>query len=446
MKSSIIIGGLVVALLGSTYWGYTEYAKKENVMIQAENNYQRAYNNLTYNVDLLHDKLGTTLAMNSRTSLSPALADVWRLSTESQSDIGQLPLRLLPFNKTQEFLTDVGNFSYHTAVRDLDKQPLTDQEYSYLQSIYNKSEGIQNDLRTVQYRIIQNNLSWMDVEQVLSSKNTPQDNVIIDGIQAVEMSNKAYTKENFGPTTTDLQKDVKGLKNIHGKKISANEAKNTATSFLGLDKNAKITVQKSLKGAEVPFYILTIQNPKLQSETYMNITETGGYPVLFITSRPMQKQKISLDEAVGKAKKFLQDKKFKNMELIESSQYDTMGVLTFVPNINKIRIYPDSVQLKVALDDGSILGYNAKNYLISHHKRTIHPPSLTVEEARKKMSKKVTIQEERLAIISNDFNKEVLCYEFVGTLGNDTYDIFVNANNGTEEKVKKLQNIEQMYE
>ncbi|MGR5914373.1 hypothetical protein ACT7DA_18980 [Bacillus pacificus] len=30
----------------------------------AENSYQRAFHDLAYEVDLLHDKIGTTLAMN----------------------------------------------------------------------------------------------------------------------------------------------------------------------------------------------------------------------------------------------------------------------------------------------------------------------------------------------------------------------------------------------
>ncbi|MGQ0514458.1 hypothetical protein ACT453_17000 [Bacillus sp. D-CC] len=34
----------------------------------------------------LPDKIGTTLAMNSRASLSPALADVWRLTSEARSN------------------------------------------------------------------------------------------------------------------------------------------------------------------------------------------------------------------------------------------------------------------------------------------------------------------------------------------------------------------------
>ncbi|WP_374701717.1 hypothetical protein, partial [Bacillus wiedmannii] len=41
---------------------------------------------------------------------------------------------------------------------------------------------------------------------------------------------------------------------------------------------------------------------------------------------------------------------------------------------------------------------------------------------------------------------EVLCYEFVGTLRKDTYQIFINANSGAEEKVKKMQAVEKIYD
>ncbi|MDV2687475.1 germination protein YpeB, partial [Alkalihalophilus lindianensis] len=82
----------------------------------------RAFHGLTYQMDVLHDKIGATLAMNSRHSLSPSLAEVWRITSDAHNAVGQLPLTLLPFNKTEEFLANIGNFSYRTAVRDLDKE------------------------------------------------------------------------------------------------------------------------------------------------------------------------------------------------------------------------------------------------------------------------------------------------------------------------------------
>src|SRR5690606_22796698 len=109
-------------------------------------------------------KIGTTLAMNSRKSLSPALAEVWRITSQAHSSVGQLPLTLLPFNKTEEFLANIGDFSYRAAVRDLDKEPLTEKEYESLKTLYSQSADIQKELRKVQHMVLKNNLRWMDVE------------------------------------------------------------------------------------------------------------------------------------------------------------------------------------------------------------------------------------------------------------------------------------------
>ena len=54
--------------------------------------------------------------------------------------------------------------------------------------------------------------------------------------------------------------------------------------------------------------------------------------------------------------------------------------------------------------------------------------------------------EQRQAVIMNDLQKPVLCYEFLGTLGDDTYQLFMNASIGIEEKVEKLESVEPNYE
>ena len=151
MIRGILIGVLALGVAGTGFWGYQEHREKNAILINAENNYQRAFHELTYEIDLLHDKIGTTLAMNSRESLSPTLAEVWRITSQAHSDVGQLPLTLLPFNKTEEFLAQVGEFSYRTAVRDLDKEPLNDEEYAALKSLYGQAAEIQDELRRVQH-------------------------------------------------------------------------------------------------------------------------------------------------------------------------------------------------------------------------------------------------------------------------------------------------------
>ncbi|MFD0771875.1 germination protein YpeB [Bacillus sp. CGMCC 1.60114] len=446
MFRGLIIVLLTIGVVGTGYWGYKEHQEKNAVLIHAENNYQRAFHDLAYQVDLLHDKIGTTLAMNSRTSLSPALADVWRITSQAHSDIGQLPLTLLPFNKTEEFLSNIGDFSYRTAIRDLDKEPLNDQEYNTLQQLYNNAANIQDELRKVQHLALKNNLRWMDVELALASNNNPADNTIIDGFKTVEKNSQSYSQSHFGPTFTSLEKEKKGETHISGPKISEDQAINIAKSFLSLKGSENISVEKSSKGAKEKFYSITVKDPKTNSETNMDITEQGGFPIWVMNNREIKEQKISLKDAGDKGLSFLKQNKFKNMELYESSQYDSVGVFTFVTNRDNVRIYPESIQMKIALDDGSIVGFSAKDYLASRKDLKFPKPTLSVSDARKKINPNLKVMEEREAVVVNDLHKEVLCYEFLGTLGKDTYQIFINANNGMEEKVKKLQSVEQVYD
>src|SRR5699024_4244781 len=102
----IMITALSVAVVGTAIWGYQEHQEKNAILIQAENTYQRSFHELSYHMDLLHDKIGSSLAVSSKERLSPQLVEIWRLTSEALANVGQLPLALLPFNKTEEFLSD----------------------------------------------------------------------------------------------------------------------------------------------------------------------------------------------------------------------------------------------------------------------------------------------------------------------------------------------------
>ncbi|WP_251555264.1 germination protein YpeB [Neobacillus muris] len=447
MIRGILIGILALGVAGTAYWGYQEHQEKNAVLLNAENNYQRAFHNLAYRVDLLHDKIGTTLAMNSKTSLSPSLIEVWRLTSQAHSDVGQLPLTLLPFNKTEEFLANIGNFSYQTAVRDLEKEPLSDEEYETLKTLYKQSGDIQGELRKVQSMVLKNNLRWMDVELALASGKEQTDNTIIDGFKTVEKTVTGYEESDQGATFSNLQIKDENYKNIKGKTISRNEAIKIARKYMKFDGNADVKVTENGKGSDFGFYSVAVQNKKTGQEANMDITKKAGHPLFFINNRDIKKQVVSLNEASNKAKAFLTDTGFKNMELFESSQYDNIGVFNFVTNDNGVRIYPESIKVQVALDNGDIIGMSAEEYFKTFQTtRNIEKPSISLEAAKSKINPNLKVMEDRQAIIVNDLNKEVLCYEFLGTIGNDTYRIFINAKDGAEEEVEKMKNPEETYD
>ncbi len=442
MIRGIVITVLALGVAGTAFWGYQEHRDKNAVLLNAENNYQRAFHDLTYQMDLLHDKIGTSLAMNSRHTLSPALTDVWRITSQAHSDVGQLPLTLLPFNKTEEFLSNIGNFSYRTAVRDLDKTPLSDKEYETLKVLYKQSESIQNELRNVQKLVLKNNLRWMDVEMALATGKENADNTIIDGFKTVEKTVSGYDETDMGTAFMTMQNKDENFKNIQGKIISRNEAAAIAKTYIKLGGKIIVKVTENGKGSKYGFYSVSLKKVNSNEEANMDITKKGGFPIWFIHSRQIAAQTLSLHDASKKAASYLKNAGFKNMDLYESSQYDTIGVFNFVSTKNHIRIYPESVKIKVALDDGSIVGFSADDYLQTHYSRKIQSPVISKEQAMTKINPNLKIMEQREAVIKNDLKQEVLCYEFLGVMGEDTYRIFINTQNGREEEVEKLKNAE----
>src|SRR5699024_5297647 len=145
-------------------------------------------------------------------------------TSEAQSDVGQLPLSLLPFNKTEEFLANIGDFTYRTAVRDLEKDPLSDKETKTLNKLYEQAGDIKNELREVQHLTLKNNLRWMDVQLGLATEEEPADNTIINGFETVEKKVEGFSEANqYSPLNGNETKEHK-FKFLTGNKISEEEA------------------------------------------------------------------------------------------------------------------------------------------------------------------------------------------------------------------------------
>ncbi|WP_371018597.1 germination protein YpeB [Pseudalkalibacillus sp. JSM 102089] len=447
MIRSILIGALAVGVAGTSYWGYKEHQEKNAVLINAENTYQRAFHDLNFHMEALEEKIGSTLAMNSRGSLSPALAEVWRLTSEAQNDVGQLPLTLMPFNKTEEFLTNIGSFSYRVAVRDLDENPLSDEEYKTLKELHSHSTDIKNELRKVQAMVIDHNLRWMDVELALASETQAEDNTIIDGFKTVDKQVEGYSEVNWGPEITQLNEKKENLdKNIVGKKLTEKEAKEHVIDFLDLDPKASIDITTTGEKSKYKAYSLSIEEPDTKSSINLDVTKKGAKPIWILMDRKIGDQKLSLNEAADRARAFLKEHDITNMSISESSQYDRVGVFTFVYNQKDVLIYPDAVHIKVALDNGDISGYESLEYLTNHHERSLGSPTISRDQALEQVNPNVQIMEEGLGVIRNDLGEEVLCYEFMGTIDNETYRIFINASNEREERVEKMDGTEMNYD
>ena len=99
-------------------------------------------------------------------------------------------------------------------------------------------------------------------------------------------------------------------------------------------------------------------------------------------------------------------------------------------------------KLKIALDNGEVIGLETTGYLNNHHERTIPTSKISIENARKNISSKAQITSERLAMIPTEWKTEIFCYEFKGKIEDIDFIAYINAQTGEEEDVLIVTNTE----
>jgi spore germination protein len=113
-------------------------------------------------------------------------------------------------------------------------------------------------------------------------------------------------------------------------------------------------------------------------------------------------------------------------------------VISYAFTQNNVVIYSDLIKLKVALDNGEIIGFESFGYLMAHHQRDIPEAKLTPEEAKAKINPRVRVEDVRKALIPLNNGQEVFTYEISGKLNEDHYLIYINALTGDEENILQV--------
>lgn len=436
--AAVLFPVTLIAFVVTAVWGYQEYRDKNSILIKAENQYQRAFHDLNYHISHLEDELGKTLALNSRRQLSNSMSNVWRLAYAAQSDIGQLPMTLMPFDKAEEFVTQIGKFAFQVAVRDLDRQPLSEKERKTLQTLHQRSKQISKDLSSLQAKVITKNLRWMDVEQAFVSEKENLDNTIIDGFKKVNQTVQQYTEVDWGPTINNLQvQNRTKWKRLKGKKVTEQEVKQKMMHVLGLSSTKGMTVTLNKKGDYVTYGFH--YQPKKNKEINADVTQVGGKLVWLMMNRPLGKPTLTFQDAEKKAQQFLQRLGYQNMKVASYDETNDTVSFNYVHQEGNIRVYPETVSIKVALDNGEIMGLQAGEYIFNQIEKKQQKPKLSVQKARKQVNPNLKVQKVHLAYIYNEAGQPVLCYEFLGRLGEDLYRLFINGNTGDEEFIEKVE-------
>ena len=443
-RTTILSLVLAVALVGTGIWGYNEYREKNHYYTSLNNQFQRMFYDMTGSVESITTDL-SKLMVSSQTRENVVLySNIWQNAYNAQEKMSQLPIRRADTTKLEKFLNQLGDYTFTMAKMSIQGEALGDKEIDILERMHNYSLELAQDLHDLQKDALKGNV-W---KGELSRKATKQldqaaeeKNPIKIKFQKFEERMIEYPEMIYdGPFSEHV---IEGMKpRLQGDKITKAEAEKKVIEFLGGGKVDKVESSPDGRGRIDTFSFEVIPENKGEGKdnpVYIDISQRKGYPVWILNNRDIEKTNISSKQAIKHAAKFLEEKGFKNMEPTYTRRYDGGTLILFVYKQDDVIMYPDLIKVKIAMDNGEVIGFDATQFLTTNYQRDIQAPKLSPEKGKEKISMRAKVEgKPQLCIIPTDSFGEIYCYEFKADYKGDKFLIYINADTGEEERILQI--------
>ena len=433
-KNKIWILLSVILLIVIAILGYNLYEQKNKYATITENDYNKAFYEVVDYVQNVKTYLAKTMVSKTAEHGAEMLTHVWRESNLAQSYLGMLPIESQELENTEKFLNQISEFSYSLSRKTIEGNELSDDDMSKIKELYNYSNDLSNTLNEMSDELNNGTLKWADL-----MKNTESSEIAeVSGFDVVEDNFHEFTGLIYdGAFSEHITSSEK--KGLTGEDIDEETAKQKAEEFIGKDKIKETKSNGYVENGDIPVYRFEITTNEEQN-IGISISKKGGHVVFLNYNRNVTEEKISPEEAVQKGKEYLNNKGFPNMQETYYLKENGFITVNYAYKQNNVVIYPDLIKVKIALDNGEIIGLESTGYLNNHYERNISKNLISIEDAKKQLTNNIEIKSEGLAIIPTEWNSEILCYEFKGKVEDIDFIAYINAETGEEEDILIITN------
>ena len=425
---------IIIAILG-----FVLYKKQREYRQASENSYNLAFYELVGYVQNVEAYLAKSIISSTPEKSADTLTNLWREANLAQSYLSRLPIESQELENTAKFLNQVSDYSYSLSKKNINDEQLSDDDFKNLKDLHGYSIELENTLNQLSADLNEGRLSWGE----LTKKGTIAFAQQVDNISKESFSN---LEENFHEYTGLIydgafSEHLTGVekKRLTGDDISEEQAKQKIEDFIGKESIKETNSLGYSENATIPVYDFSV-NTNDEKNINISISKKGGHVVAMNVNRDINAEGITEDEANEKGKKFLDSKGFKNMKETYYLKQEGMVTINYAYVQDDVVIYPDLIKVKIALDNGDIMGIETTGYLNNHEQRNISNIKINKEKAKERLNKNLEIKSEGLAIIPTNWKTEILCYEFKGKIDNREFLVYINAENGKEEDILIITN------
>ncbi len=462
----VVAGALALGVLG--VWGvWTSRLRQhsDRLALQLEAERQRNFHELVGHMQTVQGLLGKGIAAGTVPQNMYYMQETFRRTSLATSNFMALPLPAPLTASLGKFLNQTGDFAFSIARNEAAGRPMDANQRAELTRLQQESTKLATELNAIGQQAARKGFRWVSMAPGLASVFRGQQDANVENAQGGQ---KQAAKnllpggfEKIGPHLDRMPMmiyDGPFSDHLHQRKpamtgaaISEDEARRRALAAVP-DGNRYTVVETVRKNGPLKTFSVRLAptgtaagnkagGPASYSIT-VDITQEGGYVASIVNARAPGQATLNLQQARDIGKTYLQQHGIANMVATYGEAVDGIATVQFALRERGAMVYPDQVKIRVALDTGEVVGMDARQYINAHRDRgPLEVPAVTQAQAAKVVNPELKVERVQLALIPTEAgDNEVLTYEFMGRLGNDTYLVYVNAKSGEEERIVQVIN------
>ena len=425
LVTAVISLGIATLVLASVLtFTFLTPSEKDNML---ESTYQKSFYDTVQQVDNIDLNLSKVLATKDQSAIQKYLVNTAINSELAENDLQQLPLQDQSKYYTTKLINQIGDYAKYLNNKLIDGGSLSKTDIQTLSSLYRANLELKQSL--------QNTVSSMSSDYAFSSMiGGGEGDLVISNFNQLQNLSVQYPELIYDGPFSDGQNE-REIKGLNGAEITKEQA---------VELFRKIFAQMNLKDIKAvgessgSIECFNVQGEKDGDILYAQFSKKGGHLIMFSFAGDCNETRFNDDEAIEKAQEFLFSLGLKDLKPVWINLANSVYTINFACEQNGVILYPDLIKIRVCSQTNMILGMEAKSYYSNHFERDIPTPKISKEKAKTFLSENLQIDSVRQALVPIGLKSERLCYEFFGTMDEQTYYIYIDAFSGKQVEMFKV--------
>lgn len=430
---------LGLALVGSLAWGYTQNRERARLALRAENSYQQAFHRLEDGVVNIEDRLARLLATTTPALQRDFLQDLRVFSNVTQESLAGLPLINVPLERTHNFLGTLSEAMELYSDQIDTGTALSETQWADLKEMYMQARTLKDEVAALAPEVAHGRIRWFQTERVtqLTADGTGT-TAFLSAVSRIDGNLQPPGEEEA--TRPGAGTPLPRPKGDLGPSIQGAEAIRRAAQFMDLPPAVTPTLGNQIDGNFPIFVVHAVKSN--QVPVSIGVTQQGGHVVWMLDGRPIGPATLDRQQVVERGQQFLAENDLPGMKALFYDEYEEAGplaVVTYVQERDGITYFNERVKVRMARDDGEIVGYDATEYWVNRRDRPALKPALSPEEAAARLNPTLAVKDVSLGVVDVFRGREALVYKVRAELDGSEFDVYINAVTGDEERVERVE-------